>query len=207
MRFEYEEGATPIDPEEASGLIPSLSLQTELNEFELLNILEAARWARSSRRMRRELLSILGLKLLHERMFDRTWRWAGQFRLTQKSIGVEAFRIAPELHGLTEDCKVWLQTGNYAPDEIAARFHHRLVWIHPFPNGNGRHARLAADLLARFNGWEPFPWGAGDLAEAGEARRAYIEALRAADGGDVGPLKTFMRSGPPARLDSKCREA
>ena len=195
MRFEYEEGATPIDPEEATGLIPSLSLQSELNEFELLNILEAARWARTSRTLQKELLSIDGLKLLHKRMFDRTWKWAGQFRVTQKSIGVEAYRIATELHGLTEDCKVWLELGSYPSDEIAARFHHRLVWIHPFPNGNGRHARLATDLLSRQNGWPPFAWGAGDLGRAGETRRAYIDSLQAADASDIGPLIRFMRCG------------
>jgi Fic-DOC domain mobile mystery protein B len=195
VRFDDPPGATPIDPEEASALIPSLSTQEELNEFEELNILEAVRWSRSSLKLERELLTFGGLQLLHKRMFDRTLKWAGQFRLTQKSIGVEAYRIVPELHGLTEDCKVWLTVGSYPPDEIAARFHHRLVWIHPFPNGNGRHARLATDLLTRYKHWRPFTWGSGNIARESGTRRAYIDSLRRADSGDIEPLMEFMRSG------------
>jgi Fic-DOC domain mobile mystery protein B len=193
VRHEYPEGSTPLDPDESRGLVPSLSTQAELNEFEFLNIAEAMRWAESSRRIRGDLLSSETLRLLHKRMFDKTWRWAGHYRITQKSIGVEAFRISSELHGIVEDAKCWLEFGSYPPDEVAARFHHRLVWIHPFPNGNGRHARLAADLLGQREGWPPFSWGAGLSADSTTVRRTYIDALRRADGNDFEPLVEFVR--------------
>jgi len=191
MRFEQPPGSTPIDLDEAAGLIPGLSLQSELNEFEADNIFRALLWAR-----RRRLVPTTpdSLRLLHRRMFDRTWRWAGEFRLTQKSIGVEAFRIPSELRILCDDLAYWLANGTYPPDELLARFHHRLVYIHPFANGNGRHARLAADLLAVSQNWPPPTWGSADLNRTGNSREAYIAALRAADAHDLGPLVVFLRS-------------
>lgn len=127
-------------------------------------------------------------------MFGQTWKWAGSFRLTQKSIGVEAERISTELHNLLEDVKWWLDFASYEPREIAARFHHRLVSIHLFPNGNGRHARLATDLLCRREGWQMPSWGASDLVRPGDARSRYIAALKSADGHDIQPLIAFMWS-------------
>lgn len=194
MRFELPFEATPLDPNESEGLIPSLATQAELNEFETLNIAEAFDWAERNRRFRRELLEPGSLERLHRRMFDKIWRWAGRLRTTQKSIGVESYRIASELRGLTEDTKIWLRYGTYPPDEIGVRFHHRLVWIHPFANGNGRHARLATDLLLVHQGWEPFTWGSRDLGSMSEVRRAYIAALRAADDHDFAPLLEFVRT-------------
>jgi len=186
--------ATPIDPNEAEGLIPSISTQDELNEFEERNIAQASAWAISSRKLRKELLTIDGLTLLHSRMFHRTWRWAGKFRTTQKSIGIEAFRITTELTNLCADVQTWRTHATYSPDEIAARFHHRLVSIHPFPNGNGRHARLAADLLIRQLGGKRFSWGSSaTLTTADGNRTAYVAALQAADRHDLGPLIAFAR--------------
>ncbi len=194
MNFQTPEGATPLDPDEAEGLIPKLSTQGELNEFEALNIEEATRWAERSNILRKGLLAPGGLERLHRRMFDRTWRWAGRLRQTGKSIGVDAYRISSELRMLCDDARTWIDYGTYPPDEIAARFHHRLVSIHPFANGNGRHARLAADLLCRNNNWSLFTWGSEDLGAINDVRRRYIIALQAADRHDLGPLLAFVRT-------------
>ena len=194
MRHEGPPGSTPLDPDEEEGLIPSLTLLAELNEFEFLNIEAARRWATRARRTPLDVLTAEGLMLLHRRMFDRTWRWAGKPRLTQKSIGVEAFRIASETRSLCEDVKVWIEFGTYPPDEIAVRFHHRLVSIHPFANGNGRHARLATDLLCLRQGRPVFAWGSTDLVTPSETRKRYIAALQAADRHDYRPLLEFVRT-------------
>lgn len=194
MRFEYPEAATPLDPNESEGLLLSLSTQAELNEFELLNITQAVAWAGRDPKVRKQLLSPETLRLLHQKMFEEVWRWAGTYRLTEKSIGVEPHRIGVELKNLCDDALVWLQHETYPPDELAARFHHRLVSIHPFPNGNGRHARLAADLLCRNQRWLLFTWGSANLVQPGKTRARYIAALQAADRGDFEPLVTFARS-------------
>ena len=185
-------GATPIDPDEAEGLIPSISTRAELNTFEALNIVEALGWAHGRKRIHRELLSIETLRLLHKRMFNKTWRWAGSIRITEKSIGVAPHQILPSLRGLTDDAKYWLEFGTYEPPEIAARFHHRLVQIHPFPNGNGRHARFATDLLCEWQGWNLSEWGSTDLASETAIRKRYIEVLRQADSHDIEGLIEFM---------------
>lgn len=190
--FFWPEGATPIDPNEAEGLIPTLGTQAELNEFESLNIIEGLLWARRSRRIKKDLLNPATLKLLHKKMFDKTWRWAGTYRVTQKSIGCEAWKIASELKNLTEDTKCWLKFKSYEPQEIATRFHHRLVAIHPFANGNGRFARLATDVLCEGQNWPMSDWGAGNLVEVGGARKAYIRSLQQAHAHDLGPLLNFM---------------
>jgi Fic-DOC domain mobile mystery protein B len=194
LDFEHPDGATPIDANEAEGLIPSLSTQKELNEFEALNILEGAAWARRSTLIKRSLLDQGNLRLLHKRMFGSTWRWAGKYRLTQKSLGCEAWRISIELKSFIDDLRYWLEYKTYSHEEIAARCHHRLVWIHPFPNGNGRFARLATELLCEQNGWPSPSWGASDLTSASEARQRYISALQAADRHDHLPLVDFMFS-------------
>ncbi len=192
IAFQRSEGATPIDLDEAQGLIPNLSTQVELNEFELLNIAEAVRWAAKNRQIRTELLAAETLRRLHREMFGKTWRWAGSYRLTQKTIGVEAYRISSEVKYLLDDVKYWIENSTYEPVEIAARFHHRLVLIHAFPNGNGRHARLATDLLCEQLGWPKSTWGASDLVEIGPARTRYLQALRVADTHDLAPLIAFL---------------
>lgn len=125
-------------------------------------------------------------------MFSGVWRWAGRYRMTQKSIGIEPYRIGPELRNLLADTDAWMRHQVYPVEELAARFHHRLVFIHAFENGNGRHARLATDLLCEQNGWGVSNWGYSSLVEAGESRRKYIAALRAADQRDLNPLIRFM---------------
>ncbi len=190
---EGDDAATPLTPEEREALIPTyITLRGELNEVEQIGIADADRWAFDRRRG--NVLDEDFLRQLHKRMFGDVWKWAGQFRTTPRNIGVEAWEIRPQLRQLLDDVRYWVEHQTYAPDEIAVRFHHRLVWIHPFPNGNGRHSRLAADLLAVKLDQQRFTWGSGNLVAIAELRKRYVDALRAADGHDVGPLITFTRS-------------
>lgn len=186
-------GATPLDPNEADGLLPShITTQEQLNEWEQANIGRAVNWLRSGRK--RDVLSEHFARALHKRMFDRTWRWAGSFRRTERNLGVAPEQIAPQLRNLLDDARYWLEHTSYPIDEAAARFHHRLVSIHCFANGNGRHARLITDVLLAGAGASPFNWGRGDLVHAGEARDRYLAALRCADGGDYSQLFAFVRN-------------
>ncbi len=190
--LEEDDASTPLTAEEREGLIPSyITLRRELNEAEQANILEAEAWAFARTR---DVLDEGFLTDLHKRMFRHVWRWAGKFRQTERNVGVDPHRIATDLRLLLDDCRYWIEHGTYPPDEIGARFHHRLVSIHPFPNGNGRHARLATDLLLVALGQPRFSWGKTNLVNPGETRRAYVAALRAADGRDIGPLLEFVRS-------------
>ncbi len=134
------------------------------------------------------------LKGLHKRMFGQVWRWAGVYRTTARNVGIEAYRIPVEVQALINDARFWVENETYWPDELAVRFHHRLVSIHPFPNGSGRHSRLAADLFGAQLDIPRFEWGGGDLTQAAELRGRYVAALRAADGHDIGPLLAFARS-------------
>jgi Fic-DOC domain mobile mystery protein B len=188
------DGATPLDLEEEAELIPRhISTRAELNTWEQANIAKAVVWL-GARRRRGPVLSLAFLRELHQRMFGETWRWAGQFRRTGKNIGVPASEVPEQLAKLLDDAKYWADHATYSPEEIATRLHHRLAWIHPFANGNGRHARLMADAFLEENGRPPFTWGSGSLLVGGATREAYIEALRQADGGDYRPLMAFVRS-------------
>lgn len=192
LNLDYPAGATPLDPDEAAGLIPAhITTMGQLNDWEAQNIVQAELWLRGRRR---ELLSPDFVRLLHRHMFSETWKWAGKFRNTEKSIGIDPAHISARTHDLLEDIKAQLQYKSYSLDEIAARFHHRLVSIHPFANGNGRHARLMADLLLEENGAPRFSWGQNSTADAVTVREQYIGALRAADGKNYQPLFNFVRS-------------
>lgn len=187
-----DDGGTELTEEEREGLIPSyITLRSELNEAEQANILEAEEWASARKR---DLLEEKFLNNLHKRMYGNVWRWAGRYRTSGKNIGIDAYRIPTDLRQLLDDCRYWIENGTYEPDEIAVRFHHRIVSIHCYPNGNGRHARLAADLLLRSMGHERFSWGGKNLVDVGETRGRYIAALQAADKHDIGPLLEFVRS-------------
>jgi Fic-DOC domain mobile mystery protein B len=187
-------GATPLDPDEAAGLVPThIATREQLDEWEAENIHEGERWAASLRR--RDLFDDAFLRKLHQRMFGRTWRWAGAYRRTEKNIGLAPERIAVEVRQLLGDLRAQIASAVEPIDRIAARFHHRLVSIHPFANGNGRHARLMTDLVLEAQGAERFSWGEGDLVHPSTARAQYIAALRAADSGDYEPLFGFVRSG------------
>jgi len=194
MRYNYPPGATPIDVDEAAGLLlPHITNRAELDRWEQDNIAEAETWA--FRRKPKELLSIDFTCRLHTRMFGNVWQWAGKFRMSGKNIGVESWSIGASLKNLLEDATVWIQNNAFPPDEIAARFHHRLVSIHPFANGNGRHARLMADLLLVHLLKQPrFTWGSEILGQEGDCRKRYINALQAADRRDYHLLLEFVRS-------------
>jgi len=194
MKLINPEGATPLDPDAAAGLIPALSTHGELNEFEAVNITDAVLWARRSRNLRRDLLAIPMLQELHRRMFDRTWKWAGKFRTSDTNIGVHWVQIGTDVKNLCDDAIFQITHAVYPGDEIAVRFHYRLVTTHPFPNGNGRHARLAADLLVRREGGTAFTWGSASLVGDGASRREYLDSLREADGGKFERLLRFARS-------------
>lgn len=194
--FQEPEEATPLQPDEREGLLQTwITHRRDLNEAEQDNIVEGAAWARGRRRVAIErMLSEDFIRTLHKRMFGDVWEWAGTFRMTERNIGVEAYRIGVELAGLLSDIGYWIEHETYPPDEIAIRFHHRLVAIHSFPNGNGRHARLAADLLIERLGGERFSWGGSSLGDVGELRARYVATLRAADNHDIAPLMKFART-------------
>lgn len=187
-------GATPLDPDEADGLIPEhLSTRAELNAWEQVNISEAIDWLRK-RQDSESLLTIDFLRELHRRMFSDTWEWAGKFRRTLKNIGVAPEAIVEQTHNLLADTRYWIENASYPVDEIAVRFHHRLVFTHPFPNGNGRHGRLMTDALIRETNAAPFTWGSSSLDDRGAVRDTYIKALHSADAGDYAPLLAFVRT-------------
>ena len=186
---------TPLSKDELAQLIPNLATQAELNEFERLNILEATKWAFSNRVLpSTDPLTEPYIRELHRRMFDNTWRWAGKYRVTEKNLGVLVHEIRNRIPALLGDAKYWVNNHTYEVDEIAIRVHHGMTAIHPFPNGNGRHARLLADVLAVKLNHSAFSWGTKDMVSAGPAREAYIKALRKADDGVLVNLLTFSRS-------------
>jgi Fic-DOC domain mobile mystery protein B len=187
-----DDHATPLTAEERRDLILGhIAFRHELNLAEQENIVRAEQWAQ---RRRGDLLSEEFIRNLHRQMFDEVWRWAGRFRTSQRNIGIDYWQIPVALRALLDDAKSWIETTAYARDEMAVRLHHRLVLIHPFANGNGRHARLMADLLVMRLGGSRFSWGRGDLRDASRMRRRYIDALRAADRHDIAPLLDFARS-------------
>jgi Fic-DOC domain mobile mystery protein B len=193
--FATGDGNTPLSPEEQDDLIPDLTTKEELNEWERQNILEVYGWAFDPRNLhRQDQFAESYVRELHRRMFDQTWKWAGRYRTSEKNIGIPHFQIREALAALLGDVRYWVEHQSFEPDEVAVRFHHRLVWIHPFANGNGRHARLIADVCLRRQGRPVFTWGGADILRAGDFRRRYIEALRAADKHDVQPLLVFARS-------------
>ena len=194
MIFDYPEGATPLNPDEAEGLLlPHITTRGELNRWEQENIAEAEKWV--FKKKSKDLLSLKFTCQLHKKMFGSVWKWAGEFRKSGKNIGIECWAIGSELKKLLADVETWIECEGYSPDEIAARFHHRLVVIHLFANGNGRHARLMADLLlVQFFKRPRFTWGSENLNQIGDCRQRYIAALQSADHRDYNPLLEFVRS-------------
>jgi len=193
-QFEYPPGATPLDPDEIGGLkLTHITTRSELDRWEQENILDAIRWV--EKRKPKDILNEPFVKNLHRRMFCDVWKWAGYFRQSDKNIGVPWFQISTSLAGLCENAKLWVELKDDTPDEIGIRFHHKLVSIHPFPNGNGRHARLMTDILMRnILGKPQFTWGGNNLSDPTETRRAYINALQEADLGRYQALLGFARS-------------
>ncbi len=194
IELDYPEGATPINADEIEGLLLThITTRAELDRWEQDNINEALTWIEE--RKPKDVLNESFMKLLHSKMFCNVWKWAGTFRQSEKSIGVSWYRISIELRKLCDDIKSWIENKTFSEDEIAARFHHRLVSIHLFPNGNGRHARLTADvLLENILSRPPFTWGNANLVKSSDDRKRYIESLIAADGGEYKHLLEFVRS-------------
>lgn len=196
LEFTYLEGQSPLGEEEKEGLkIKSISTQQELDEFEQQNIEKAIEWTLKRNFKIDNILTEQFIKELHKRMFDQVWTWAGQFRKSNKNIGVDKFYIGIEIHRLLDDCKFWINNKTFSNDEISIRFKHQLVKIHPFPNGNGRHSRLFADILIeKILGGKLFSWGNENLCKQTEARKIYISAIIEADKGNYKPLLKFARS-------------
>lgn len=191
--MEYLDGETPLDPDEMEGLKhPHIQTRGELNQLEHHNIQEGYKWL-TRQRKHKDIISEAFLLDLHYQMLGQVWSWAGSFRRTEKNIGVDPLVIGVELRNLLDDVKYWIEHGTYSREEFAARFHHRLVKIHLFPNGNGRHARVMTDvILETILDVLPIEWGASTLDVNGKHRQVYISALRAADNNDYQPLINFV---------------
>lgn len=196
LDFEYIDGQTPLDENEKEGLLlNSVTTREELDELEQLNIEKAIEWTLKNRFSMERILTEAFIKTLHKKMLGEVWEWAGKFRRSEKNIGVEWIKISVELKMLLEDTKFWIQNDTYPPDEIAIRFKHRLVNIHCFPNGNGRHSRIMADIIIEsIFGKEVFQWKYSILVKPDDLRKAYILSIRKADEGDIGPLMEFART-------------
>ena len=194
IAFDYEQGQTPLDEEEKEGLlIPAITTKGELDELEQLNIQKAVEWTLRRRFKKETILTEEFVKELHKRMFADVWKWAGTFRNTNKNIGVDRFQISIELRKLLDDTMFWIINKTLAPDETAIRFKHRLVSIHCFANGNGRHSRLIADvIISHIFKQRVYSWGRSLPATPGnDARNSYLGALHKADKGDITPLIDF----------------
>ena len=190
--MEYPDRATPLDPNELGGLkFKHITTREELDELEQANIEFGLRWLA---RHRGDVLTDDFAINLHKRLFGDVWDWGGTFRKTGKNIGIDPVHIPVELRMLMDNARYWAEHETYRASEAAVRFHHRLVQIHPFPNGNGRHARIMADtVLARVYKAKPIDWAGGhDLQKMNERRAAYIAALKAADQNNIGPLMQFV---------------
>ncbi|OIP96372.1 cell filamentation protein Fic [Candidatus Wirthbacteria bacterium CG2_30_54_11] len=187
-------GTTPLSPDETAGLkLTHISTQAELNRFEQDNIASALDWVQ--KRKPKDILNELFIKLLHKKMFALVWKWAGSFRKGDQNLGISWSGIPVEIRKLCDDTSYQIEHKSYETDEIAVRFHHRLVQIHPFPNGNGRHSRLLTDIMLEYVFQRPiFTWCGAELRKADNPRKQYIAALKAADSGDIGPLLLFVRS-------------
>ena len=196
INFEYQDGQTPLDEEEKEGLlITTITTRAELDEFEQLNIQKAIEWTLTRKFKAEKLLTENFIKELHQKMFGDTWAWAGKFRNSNKNLGVNSFMVGVELKNLLDDVKFWINHNIYQPDEIAIRFKHRIVSIHCFSNGNGRHSRLMADVIIEHLFNQPvYSWGNTNLINAGEARKQYLSTVKQADKGDIYPLIQFARS-------------
>jgi len=197
IQFQNIPGATPLDPNEIEGLTPSdISTQQQLNQAEQQNIIRGEVWA--FERNHKDILSEVFLKRLHVKMFGDVWRWAGKFRKTNKNIGVDWHQLPTELRKLFDDSKFWIENETYEWLELGARFHHRLVSIHPFPNGNGRLSRMMTDLVLHQHKQNRFTWGnrpdSGKIDSVGPLRERYITALREADQRKFKALMTFVVS-------------
>ena len=192
----YNDGQTPLDEDEKEGLlIKSIATRGELDEFEQQNIEDAIQWSLTRKFKSEQILSETFILALHKRMYKNVWRWAGEYRKTNKNIGVDKLEIPVALRSLIDDASYWFENNVYEPDEFALRFKHRLVSIHCFPNGNGRHSRMIADIIIEKIYQLPvFSWGSKSLVDENDSRKNYLIAIRKADKGDLDLLLKFARS-------------
>lgn len=195
LDLDFSDGQTPLDEDEKDDLlITTISTRGELDEFEQLGVEKAIEWLMLSRITINKILTEDFVKQLHKKMFKDIWKWAGKYRKSEKNIGVDPHFIQDEIKKLLEDCKYWVENNIFNDDEIAVRFSHRMVVIHPFANGNGRHSRLIADVLINKGFGKPyFTWGSVNLTKKGEARSKYLYALKEADNNNYKPLIEFAR--------------
>ena len=196
LELEYIDGQTPLDEDEKEGLlIETIATRGELDEFEQQNIEQAILWTLRRSFKTDDIFTEDFLRAVHKRMYGNVWAWAGEFRKTNKNIGVDKWQVPTELRNLLDDTSYWINNNTYPPEEITIRFKHRLVSIHCFPNGNGRHSRLMADIvIEKIFKMPVFTWGAANLVQQGDTRTIYLNAIRAADAGNIEPLMAFARS-------------
>jgi Fic-DOC domain mobile mystery protein B len=196
LNLKYSEGQTPLDEEEKEGLkIRSITTQQELDEFEQLNIEKAIEWTIHTNLKPEKILTQKFVKDLHRKMFGDVWKWGGEFRKSDKNLGIHWPQISIELKKLLDDTKYWIENNTYSPEEISIRFKHRLVAIHCFPNGNGRHSRMMADIIMEsVFGEDSFSWHRSNMVKADETRKKYISALKEADKGNIKPLIEFAKT-------------
>lgn len=194
LNLKYEDGQTPIDEDEKRGLkIKSISTMSDLDVFEQQNIEDAMQWVHGRSFEPSQVLNVDFILNVHKRMFKNVWKWAGEFRQSDKNIGVPYYEIRQHLRTLVDDCKFWIEHEVYPPEEVAIRFKHRLVSIHLFPNGNGRHSRFMGDILLKaLDSKQSFTWGR-KFFRRGDDRVAYLKALRMADNGNIEPLIKFSK--------------
>ena len=195
INIKYEDGQTPLDEEEKEGLlIKTITVQKELDEFEQLNIEKAIEWTIYTNLTLDKILSEKFIKELHKKMYSDVWKWAGGFRKSDKNIGVKWPLIGIELKTLIDDTKYWIEKNTYPPEEISIRFKHRIVAIHCFPDGNGRHSRMMADIIIEsIFGKEIFTWHQSNMVKADKTRKKYIATLKEADNGNIQPLIDFAK--------------
>ncbi len=196
LELEYLSGQTPLDEDEKEGIkIPSIATRAELDEFEQQNIEEAIQWLLGKSFKASIILSEKFVCDLHKKMFGEVWSWAGKFRKTDKNLGIDKWQIPTELKTLCDDTLFWIENETFSPDEISIRFKHRIVSIHCFPNGNGRHSRLMADLIVNKIYDKPFfSWGAENINHSTNTRKGYLISVREADKGNYKALLEFARS-------------
>lgn len=196
LNLDHKSGQTPISEEEKDGLkIKAITTQSELDEFEQLNIEKAVEWTIHSNFKAENILTEKFIKNLHKRMYSDVWKWAGEFRKTDKNLGISWTKIGIELKTLIDDSSYWIENNTFSPEEIAIRFKHRIVSIHCFPNGNGRHSRLMADIIMEsIFEQEIFSWHQSNMVKANETRKKYIDALKQADNGNIRPLIQFAKN-------------
>lgn len=196
LNLEYTDGQTPLDEEEKEGLlIPSIATKGELDEFEQQNIEEAIQWILGRSLKAETIFTERFVKNLHKRMYGEVWKWAGQFRKSDKNRWIDKWQIPVALKALLEDALFWVKNETYSPDEIAIRFKHRIVSIHCFSNGNGRHSRLMADIIVeKIYKLPVFSWGAANLSKESQIREIYLQAVKEADNENHNQLIEFSRS-------------